>query len=485
MNFWMKPGRRVDFSKAYEEDVLNLGSFQDTARLSMMGIDRIITRDHDFAKFILSTGFDKFEKGDGVRLRNRTFFGQGIFASDGDRAKMHRSLARPYFARERISDYESFVKYTEKLIAILKRAASSGEAIDMQDMFARFTMDTAGEFLFGTSDLNTLDLPIPKASEAVLGPKGIATDGLYGGFVQAFEQGQINVRLRASRPGPLWTAQEFFYDKQTETAKAIDDFLGPLAKKSLERKRQVLAGRGKTEEESFLDHLAMSTDDVTLVKDQLLNMMLAARDTTAGLLSFTCYLLAMHTDVMARLRREVLESFGPTGVPTYDSLKTAKYLRAVLNETLRLFPPVPLNSRQNKGETIVPTRNGDLYIPRGGWLINWSCISIHKRKDLWGDDADDFVPDRWLGERAKDIASDPFQFIPFNAGPRICLGQQFAYNEASFVLVRLLQVVDDFALAQAEAAPAGSLPPDGWKLSGGRQAMEKIHPQNAMTMYSK
>lgn len=152
------------------------------------------------------------------------------------------------------------MKYTNKMITILKGATSSGQAIDMQDMFARFTMDTAGEFLFGTSELNTLDLPLPKASEAAIGPKGVATDGIYGGFVQAFEQGQVNARKRSSQPAPLWTAREFFHDSQTETAKAIDDFLEPLARKSLQRKDAVLAGGGKVDEGSFLDHLAMSTD---------------------------------------------------------------------------------------------------------------------------------------------------------------------------------------------------------------------------------
>jgi len=418
-------------------------------------------------------------------MRSGSFFGKGIFASDGDRAKMHRALARPYFARERISEYKSFEKYTDKLISILKRATASDEAIDMQDMFARFTMDTAGEFLFGTSELNTMDLPIPKASEVALGPKGISTDGIYGGFVKALEQGQINTRRRVGQPIPVWASREFFVDSQTAIIKAIREFLEPLARNALQKKDPARTSEGQFDEESFLDHLALSTDDVDLVKDQLLNMLLAARDTTASLLSFACYLLAMHPDVMKRLRQEVLAQYGPTGLPTYDDLKNIKYLRAVLDETLRIFPPVPMNVRSSKGETIIPTRQGPLFIPREAWEITWSCISIQKRKDLWGSDADDFNPDRWMGERAKEFALDPFKFIPFNAGPRICLGQQFAYNEASFVVVRLLQVIDKFTVAQAEAAPAGSLPPDDWKLGKGRQATEKIHPQSAMTLYSK
>ncbi|KAG8999414.1 hypothetical protein FRB94_006194 [Tulasnella sp. JGI-2019a] len=363
----------------------------DTARLSLLGVERVITRDHDVVKFVLSTGFQNFEKGERQRILNESFFGKGIFISNGERAKMHRAPARPYFARERIGEYESFAKNTDKMLAVLKRKTAAGEAVDVQDIFSRFTMDTAGEFLFGTSDLHTLDLPFPKASEAVLGPKGIATDGIYGGFVKAFEQGQVNTRKRLGQPFPAWTAREFFNYSQSETAKGIRDFLEPLVRNATQRRRQ---SEAKAEEGSFLDHLADSTDDVELVRDQLLNMLLAARDTTACLLSFTCYLLAMHPEVNLRLRQEILAHFGPSGLPTYDSLKTLKYLRAVLNETLRIFPPVPGNARSSKGQTLIPTRQGPLFIPGEGWQITWFPISIHKRKDLWGDDADEFNPDR-------------------------------------------------------------------------------------------
>ncbi|KAG8924692.1 Cytochrome P450 52A3, partial [Tulasnella sp. 417] len=109
-----------------------------------------------------------------------------------------------------------------------------------------------------------------------------------------------------------------------------------------------------------------------------------------------------------------------------------------------------------------------------------------RRKDLWGDDADEFNPERWMDpDRARRIASDPFMFLPFNGGPRICLGQQFAYNEASFVLVRLLQKFSRITLAQDEAAPASALPPASWKEAKGRKRVEKVWPKTALTLYSK
>ncbi|KAG8897440.1 hypothetical protein FRC01_011339, partial [Tulasnella sp. 417] len=251
--------------------------------------------------------------------------------------------------------------------------------------------------------------------------------------------------------------------------------------------RKNLKPEEKGEYESFLDHLADSTSDVELIKDQLLNILLAARDTTAQLLSWTCYVLALHPDIMARLREEVLATYGDSESPTFENIKSLKYLRAVLDEVLRLFPPVPINVRSPFHDaTVVPTRQGPLYFSSAGMLCNWSVPSIHKHKALWGDDADKFDPDRWIDPaRARKVVENPFMFLPFNGGARICIGQQFAYNEASFVMVRLMQLFDRFTLAQQEAAPASALPPASWKNSNGRKPMEEVWPKGAITIYSK
>jgi len=112
---------------------------------------------------------------------------------------------------------------------------------------------------------------------------------------------------------------------------------------------------------------------------------------------------------------------------------------------------------------------------------------MHRRKDYWGPDAEEFDPDRFLDERAtKYLTPNPFIFLPFNAGPRICLGQQFAYNEMSFFLIRLLQNFSSMEL-DLGSQPPGSAPPQEWKVSGKgtRKAVEKIFPKVHFTMYSE
>jgi len=217
-----------------------------------------------------------------------------------------------------------------------------------------------------------------------------------------------------------------------------------------------------------------------------MNILLAARDTTSALLTFLLYFLALHPDVTQRLRAEIMEKV-PFGAPTYEDIRGLKYLRACLNETLRLFPPVPMNERASVLPSVLPAKPGQkpIYMP-GNISIVYSDLLMQRRTDLWGEDANEFVPDRWIDPiRVNRLTVDPFKFIPFNAGPRICLGQNFAYNEASFLMVRLLQAFESFELRQSEDAPPGSLPPAAWKDRGGRAPIEKVWPRVAVTMYSK
>jgi cytochrome P450 len=106
-------------------------------------------------------------------------------------------------------------------------------------------------------------------------------------------------------------------------------------------------------------------------------------------------------------------------------------------EALRLYPSVPGNSRFANKATTIPVGGGPdgkspIFIPKGG-TVAYSTYSMHRRKDLYGEDAEEYNPDRWETLRVG------WEYLPFNGGPRICVGQQFALTEAGYTIVRLLQ----------------------------------------------
>ncbi|KAG5653246.1 hypothetical protein H0H81_001503 [Sphagnurus paluster] len=109
---------------------------------------------------------------------------------------------------------------------------------------------------------------------------------------------------------------------------------------------------------------------------------------------------------------------------------------------------------------------------------------MHRRKDLWGPDAEEFDPDRFIDERLKKyLLKNSFIFLPFNAGPRICLGQQFAYNEMSFMIIRFLQHFSSISLDE-DSAPPEAHPPAEWAQGEGRRRIERVFPKIHLTMYA-
>lgn len=185
----------------------------------------------------------------------------------------------------------------------------------------------------------------------------------------------------------------------------------------------------------FLHELIKQTQDPKVLRSELLGMLLAGRDTTASLLSNTWFTLARRPDIWANLRAEVDELHGER--PDYAQIKNMRYLRWVMNECLRLMPVVPGNARVAVRDTVLPLGGGKdgkdpTFVPKDT-IVLYHTFSFHRRKDLYGEDALEFKPERWEKIRPG------WEYLPFSGGPRICLGQQFALIEASYTTIRLMQ----------------------------------------------
>ncbi|KAL0949003.1 hypothetical protein HGRIS_009102 [Hohenbuehelia grisea] len=446
----------------------------------------IFTSEPDHIKAILATQFDSFEKGPLFIQQMHSLLGSGVFNSDGDMWKFHRSMTRPFFSKDRISHFELFGRKADSTIDQLKARLREGHAVDIQDAVSRFTLDSATEFLFG-QNVNSLSagLPYPHTGEAHSSDTHPANV-----FARAFGKAQHEAAFRF-RFGAEWPLTEPLRLRTQDSMDIVRSFIDPILTEALAKKRDakragILQDSELVEDDTLLDYLVKHTDDETVLRDETLNIMIAGRDTTATTLTFAVYLLARHPKALARLREEILSHVGSSRPPTYEDLREMKYLRAVVNETLRLYPAVPFNARTTRNAVLLsPTTPGGkpYYIPPGIG-VQYSVWLMHRRTDLWGPDAAEFDPDRFLDERlAKYLTPNPFIFLPFNAGPRICLGQQFAYHESSFFLVRLLQAFSDIQLAP-DAQPAGSRAPPEWKGAPGTKGKETIQPKSHLTLYA-
>lgn len=176
----------------------------------------------------------------------------------------------------------------------------------------------------------------------------------------------------------------------------------------------------------FLPELVSQTNDKIKIRTEALSVLFAGTDTTAALLINVFFELSRQPDVWARLSSEVDTLHGQK--PTYEQLKNMKYLRAVLNEIQRIRPIVPGNGRQARKDTVLPLGGGEdgksPILVKKGQIMIFATYSMHRRKDLYGDDADVFRPERWLDTEDQKGLRMGWEFLPFSGGPRVCIGRK-------------------------------------------------------------
>ncbi|CAN3363811.1 cytochrome P450 52A12 [Diutina catenulata] len=398
---------------------------RQTVRMKVSGADVIVTTDPENVKAILSTQFSEF----GLGKRHAQFaplLGDGVFTLDGDGWKHSRAMLRPQFARDQVSHVTMWEPHVERLVAQIRKVDGP---VDLQPLFFKFAMDSATEFLFG------------KSLESLAEDDGSSSD--FSGISSDFNYAQEQLAMRALMQDLYWVVDSKRFraacGRIHEFADTYVDAVLALSPAELEK-----------DSYTFLYELAKETRDPRVLRDQALNILIAGRDTTASTLSFLFFELARHPEVVERLRAEIagLDEL------SFDRLKRAKYLQAVVSETLRLYPIVFENARFNRVATTLPRGGGDgsqpAYVPKGS-NVTYSAYLMHRDPRYYGADAEVFDPSRWLDDRTKRLG---WAYLPFNGGPRVCLGQQFALTQIAYVVERLLQ---EFATLQD--ASDGVYPP--------------------------
>jgi cytochrome P450 len=181
---------------------------------------------------------------------------------------------------------------------------------------------------------------------------------------------------------------------------------------------------------SFIDHMVLQSGEFSdeEIHDHIYTFVAAGYETVALQTFFTLLLLAIHTDLQERAFREVAE----VGDINCESLNKLPYLDRVVKESMRLLPSVPIVGRETREETEI----GDKKVPKGITLLI-HLFNLHRRKDIWGDDAEQFNPDRFLPENVAKRHS--CSFLPFSEGLRDCIGKVYAMYAIKTVLVTFLR----------------------------------------------
>ncbi|OJK00234.1 hypothetical protein ASPACDRAFT_28378 [Aspergillus aculeatus ATCC 16872] len=436
----------ADRAQQFPADVLQrfqeLGTY--TYRYNVLGSKNLRTADPKNIQAILATQFNDFDLGPTRRGNFFPMLGDGIFTSDGAYWKHSRAIMRPQFTRDQVSDLDLEETHVQNMMRALEPSIKTDgwiEKVDLLPYFFRLTLDSATQFLFGESVDSQLQSLRQTDEDDKSEESGEAK------FARAFDAAQsaLATRLRFMDQYWLYDSREF-----RQACGVVHEFVDHFVRLALSKNLRAKEQLSQNEPYVFLEALAAETQDPLELRYQLLNLLLAGRDTTASHLGWVFYELSRDPERYQKLRNNILADFGPYDQPqeiTFAKLKDCKYLRYVNDEALRLHPVVPFNARYANKDTTLPCGGGKdgkspVFVPKGT-TCDYGVYVMHRRKDLWGADADAFRPERWEGRKVG------WEYLPFNGGPRICIGQQFALTEASYVTVRLLQRFDRVEILDA------------------------------------
>lgn len=372
-----------------------------TVRIEFFGVTGLFTTDPENVEAILSTRFEDYSLGS-RRLATLPVLGEGIFSQDGSAWKQSRELIRRQFARVQKQTLRVFVPHVNELISTLGEAAATGGNVDMKPLFFEYTLSTTTQLLFGE-------------------PHSSLPEGEHDAVRENFDYAALGIGIRVRLADLAWLYNPAKFRK---ACKGVRDWATFFAGKAMKYKDDF--GEEKASEKySFIVDLWKEMRDEELVRDQLLHILVAGRDSTAALLSWTLFHLIRNRDVLEILKQEI--SILPTDSDiTREQIQKLLFLRCCLNETLRLYPTLPLNIRFANKPTILPRGGGPdglspVLLPQGTGIA-WSVYHLHRLESIYGPDSRVYRPQRWENGELIRKARPGAGFVDFNGGPRTCLG---------------------------------------------------------------
>lgn len=382
-------------------------NYGDLARFRLLNMRVVVVTHPHHVRRILRDNHTNYDKNSTTYRMVRELFGDGLITSvGGDDWRRQRRLVQPMFHRERIATFGGIIVSTVK--TMLDRwdvLARSQERFDVRAAMSELTLNVVVRAVFGQD-------PEGKQLHRFTAAARTVTDELI-----AYMRAPV-VPLSFPTPGHrrFWSA-----------LRTVDDVTFAVIREH--------AGDA-TSRQDLLTLLIQARDESGAgmseqkLRDEVFGMLFAGHETSAATLTWLWYLLAHHPDVEERVHGEVDVTLGGRP-PAMADLTRLPYLRRVIDETLRIYPPGWQNSRNARDDDEI----GGHYIPAGTDLL-WSTWHVHRHRAFWYR-LEKFDPDRFAPERIQDI--DRSAYIPFGAGGRICVGQHLALAEIQLAAAAIAQ----------------------------------------------
>lgn len=376
-------------------------SYGDVVRIAIGPKTMYLVNHPELAKHVLADNAANYHKGIGLQEARRAL-GDGLLTSDGETWREQRRTIQPVFQPKRITRQASVV--ANEVEGLVKRLRDSSGPVEILHEMTGLTLGVLGKTLL----------------DAELG----GFDSLGHSFEAVQDQAMFEAVTLSMVP--QWAPLK----KQLAFREARDD-LRRIADELVEQR---LANPVEHGEDVLSRLIATAGDEVDAarerMRDELITLLLAGHETTASTLGWAFHLLDEHPEVAERLRAEADEVLGDQ-LPTHEDLRRLRYTSWVVEEVMRLYPPVWLLPRVAQADDEI----GGYHIPAGSDVVVVP-YTLHRHPGFWPEpekfDPERFDPDR-PGGRPR------YAYIPFGAGPRFCIGNSLGVMEAVFVLTMVLR----------------------------------------------
>ncbi|PRQ25938.1 putative cytochrome P450 [Rosa chinensis] len=388
------------------------------------GRHSVDTANPTVVQHILKTNFPTYQKGESSRQILQELLGDGIFNADGDNWKFQRQLSSHEFntksLRKFVEDVVDIELY-DRLVPILSKSSSERTILDFQDILQRFAFDNICRIGFGY-DPEYLLPSLPQAKFAVAFDDAVEISSERFGFLR-----------------PVWKIKRALgIGSESRISRVVSD-VREFANTIVKQKKREMDEMKTLESHDLLSRfLGSGHSDEKFVTDIVISFTLAGRDTTSAALTWFFWLISNHPNVESEILKEIEEK-SEKGAG-YDEAKEMVYTHAALCESMRLYPPVPIDSKEAVNDDVLP----DGTKVKKGMAVSYHVYAMGRMEQIWGKDWAEFRPERWLerdvaADKWRFVAKDSFSYPVFQAGPRICLGKEMAFLQMKRVVVGVLK----------------------------------------------